>query len=384
MTIRTQATGRKQRVRGMRRCSVLAAIVIATTACHDAALAGSGAAVAWRSDNATPRLTLDTVPRLPTMATGGFAVTGDDLYVADLNASRITELRRRSGQWRFIRDLPQHPGLYMPRTIAALAAGRLLAIFDAREQIQVTEIGSGLSIRVTPKLPCRIVFPQMTSGPEDALFLTGDCRGTSEADTAHGILAVSSDTGKTFRLIGQLPRYRTDGSWGSIVGARRFVTVTRESVAFGTGSEACLQRFTVRDLRRSPDDCTLPTTLYRSAPPTSWNSTEMAQLFRMHTLTATQWPNPLPRYIERIEVPAAHILLRLVNSQTVEFQTAGENAGVPLLIAPLDGFRGCGGEGCLWMIQRETATAMRLLNPSELDSLASLALRRRQQLGPTQ
>lgn len=344
--------------------------VLGLMGCREGRSTSVHGAVTWRSDASTRWMTFDSVPNFQIAATGGFAVAGDDLYVADLRASRVAELRREASGWRFTRDLPRVAGMQFPRTLAVLDNGQLLAILDGRDKLFLVSTRSGVS-RVEPELPCHILLPQLTSGPGDALFLTGDCR--FEGDTVYGILAGSADHGRHFHLIDKLPRYGTDGSWGSILGARKFVTLSSDTIAFGTGAETCLRQYTVADARRVSDDCSVPAARYRGIPPSHWDARQMQTMQHMRSPVAAQWPSPLISYLDRMEVTSGRVFVRLVRADTVELQLVARGETRPLVAAALDGFRGCVSEGCLWLSSIGRDARIRLVTGATLDSLASSA-----------
>ena len=97
----------------------------------------------------------------------------------------------------------------------------------------------------------------------------------------------------------------------------------------------------------------------------------------MSSTAATRWPSVLPTYLDRMDVRSGRVYVRLVQTSTVQLQLGGEHAGLPLMNAPLDGFRGCNAGGCLWLSSTDESARIHLVTPEEIDALASAAIARK-------
>jgi hypothetical protein len=204
------------------------------------------------------------------------------------------------------------------------------------------------------------------------LFLAGECRLPEVRDTIFGVLLVSSDSGRHFTLRHRHPRFAVDGSWGSMLGPKNLLSVGAGRITFGDGYSDCIAVFDARGDSLVERRCLTSSVRYTYPAPAEWDQRKesMQRALRMPSPHASAWPDPLPLYVDRLSSGMSEVWVRLVTSDSVELQIpptvgSGQRAAA-LLVAPMNGFRGCDAHGCLWLRAQGTRAELSFVTGADL------------------
>lgn len=323
--------------------------------------------VVWRSDSATPRLHWARLEGPAPRGVASFVRVGDHLYLADRLSSRIIELAPAPlGAWRVDSVVADAALVHTPIAMAQGPNGTLI-VYDIDRRIHALDpLRAGSARTIAAHVPCDVSEPQLAVSRSGAYLIAGRCP-VGRGDTISAVLLLSRDSGRTFDALGTLPIYTRDGAWGSVLSARHYARVYGDSVAFGTGSDGCVVRLDLAFVRRIARDCSLGGTRYDAPEPRAFAAVRSLRVsMAMSHARATSWPHPLPVFLDRVDTPAGLAVVRLVTGDSVQVELAGARESRPLLVAPLDGFRGCAEGDCLWLRDVQGTTWIWLQRMSDL------------------
>lgn len=318
-------------------------------------------ALAWRPDSATPRLVWARLDGPTPLGVGAFVRAGGRLYLADRLASQILELSPTPrGGWRVDSVIAQRPAIQTPLALAVDPENHLL-VYDADHRIHVLDPLHGTPARtVTANIPCDPGEPQLSVSGHGQLVLAGRCP-VGRGDTVSAVLLVSSDSGRTFTAAGTLPLYTRDGAWGSVLSAKQYARVYGDSVEFGTGVDGCVVRLALGAPEGAVRVCSPIGRLYDAPEPAAFAAVRSLRVsMAMAHGKATSWPHPLPAFLARVATSAGVELVRLVTGDSVQVELQALGGTRALLVAPLDGFRGCVNGDCLWLQDQRGIPRIRL------------------------
>jgi hypothetical protein len=330
-------------------------------------------AIAWQSDRGTPSLAFHEVRGGEVSANAGFASLGQVIYAANGRQSSIARIERSGDDWRVTGRFPIETRQRWLTSIALFSGDSLLAAVDLANGIHLLARDDGRQITsITPQAPCRLLLPQIR-GSGHTLLLSGECRLPEVRDTIFGVLLVSPDSGRHFTLRHRHPRFAVDGAWGSMLGPRNLLSVGAGEISFGDGYSDCTAVFDAQgdSLLRSP--CMPSAPRYAYPAPAEWKQrmVSMQRALEMRYPRASEWPDPLPLYVDRLASGKREVWVRLVTADSVELQSlpadgSGQRASA-LLVAPMNGFRGCDAHGCLWLRTQGTRTEASFLTGADLE-----------------
>jgi len=364
---RRRAQPRQQRHRAT---SIVCAAIIAATGFiawqSRAAGAQPKAALVWRPDSATPRLQWARVRGLPPLSVSSFAVTGGRLYLADRVGSRVLELSPlAAGDWRVDSAIADRPAIQTPVSIAATPDGDLL-VYDFNHDVHLLRRAGGRIESYQASVPCGLTEGQLTVAQPGTLLLAGRC-AAGTGDTIAAVLLASADGGRHFAAMMALPLFGRDGSWGSVLYAKRFVLAAGDSVMFGTGVTGCVHILRAAAPDPSRRDCTLGSRRYTAREPADFADVRAVRVSSGMTHgNATAWPDPLPAFLDRVLTDKGIAVMRLVSGDSIQLELWNPTAPTPLLVAPVNGFRGCSDTDCLWIRNTGVETLVRLVHVPDL------------------
>jgi len=323
-------------------------------------------ALTWRPDASTPRLKWARLRGLPPLSISSFTTAGGKLLLADRVASRVIQASPAgNGDWSVDAIVADRPAIERPISIATTPDDNVV-VFDADHGVHLLSRAHRGVQSFTAAVPCGLNEAQLTIGDNGALWLSGRCP-VNGGDTVAAVLLSSTDGGRRFVAVAALPLFGRDGSWGSMLFARQFLLAAGDSVMFGTGVTGCVRvaRLTALDsLRR---DCSLAAPRYGAPEPADFAAVRAERVrMGMTHAKATEWPELMPVFMSRVMTPAGIALVRLVTGDSVQIELSGATASVPLLVAPLNGFRGCVGSDCLWARNVGAEMLIRLVHVPDL------------------
>lgn len=316
----------------------------------------------------------DAVPRLAAVALAGddiglvrdFDMSGDTIYLLDA-MGRIVVVARDSAGLRLAGHIGRPgagPGELQRPMSLAVAGGSLVVMDGARAQF-FSRSGDFLESRPV-SFPCMMMTPALSPARE-GLFLHGAClqRGVA-TDTMKAVLAWSSDT-TVWEVLARVPRFTSDGSFGTIFGSRSLLTTgAGNRHAFGGGEFNCLMTVTEGDGRPGVEEvCPVAESLYRADPPPGMN--ERLQAGRIAGMNI-RWPATLPVYLERFVVDDGVLLLRPFAADSLVIQTTAPSS-VDLAVVPADGMLGCKSAGCVWLLEDEDAPRLIIVDRAAIEAM---------------
>lgn len=331
-----------------------------------AAAATRQTARTWRPDASTPRLRWARLRGLPPLSISSFTTRGGKLLLADRVASRVIQASPATdGDWSVDSVIADRPAIHSPISIAT-APDDNVVVYDIDRGVHLLSPARTRAQSFTAAVPCGVSEAQLTAGDTGALWLSGRCP-VNGGDTVAAVLLASTDGGRQFSAVAALPLFGRDGSWGSMLFAKQFVLAAGDSVMFGTGVTGCVRvaRLPAVDSLRS--DCSLAVPRYSAPEPADFATVRAARVrMGMTHVTATEWPDALPVFVSRVMTPAGVALVRLVTGDSVEIVLRAASAPLALLVAPLNGFRGCVGSDCLWARSVGSEMLIRLVHVPDL------------------
>ncbi|MEO6526977.1 MAG: hypothetical protein ABIP93_10160 [Gemmatimonadaceae bacterium] len=331
-------------------------------------------AIAWQSDRGTPAIAFHAL-RDSASANAGFASHGQLLFAADARTGSIARIERVDGEWQVTKRISVDAKKRWLTSITLFSGDSLLAVVDLTNRIYLIARDDGRSIAsFDPQAPCKILRPQIR-GSGHTLLLSGECRLSHGRDTVFGVLFASSDSGRHFTLRHRHPRFAADGSWGSLLGPKNLLTIGASEVSFGDGYSNCIAVFDGRADSLLKRVCGPSPVRYTSPAPAEWQGMRsMQRSLGMRYARAIEWPDPLPLYVDRLASGNRDVWVRLVTPDSVELQIPQrdllESPKAPLLLGPMDGFRGCDANGCLWLRTRGARSELSFVTGADLERRA--------------
>lgn len=341
---------------------------------------------------AIPRLAWERVGTSSLRSASDFALVGDRLYVVDRRTPHVAVLRRATtGEWSEVAAFGRAgdgPGEFRPPMgIAGYGQDSGLAVIDARGTLQFFDAAGVYLTTAHFTLPCTVPNPQLVAAGDSSFFIAGDCfaHASNGTDTAYAAL-LHLRVARPVREIVREARFTVDGSWGSVYGSARPLSGIARMVLFGTGLTNCATEIQFASESLPPmlaNRCGLVEHAFVATAPNDLRDARKQQArLRMGSAHALAWPDPLPIYMDKLQTSRGLVLIRLFHADSVVLERVAA-AGAPrgtsrpdaryLLVAPLDGFRGCTADGCLWYLERGEGERIAFVRRSELEARIAAA-----------
>ena len=314
---------------------------------------------------ATPRPAWLPVDAGAVTSVQDFAMMGDTLAILDQRAARLVLLVAADGHWRAVRAQGRRgggPGEFnRPRAMAPIG-DTALAVLEEGGRLQLFDHELRLVRAVTRAIPCPMFAPTIADAGDGRIAVAGNCGGAGAArDTVFSVLFTARpfESAMGWQQLFGTPRMAVDLSWGASFATLHPLSVSADSLRFGTGLDGCLAsvaRYPSRSGGAAPQPphrtCDLVMERLHSDPPASLEVSRAAarrrgdrRMERMLT-----WPEALPAFWTTVSDGGDLLLVRPISMDSLVFVPAGRpfDAALARLAGPLPTFVTCSDGACVW------------------------------------